>query len=615
MYSVLLFFWGIIKGIFRFFYKIIVQSIATFIALCLVFIIGISFFIGFFAEDKEIKPKTLPEDMVLVLDFNESYFEDPAQKTWERLLQQQPQMLFHELITTIKNAAHDPNVKGLIGIGEGYYFNTAQAEELARAILYFKEQEKFTKLYATTFAEGGGGIVGYYVASHFDYLAMQPSGHVGLHGLALESPFLKQAFDKWGIQAEFITKHEYKGLADMFLYEQFSEPVKESLTMLLDDIHNTLMDQMAENRRLSRKILETTMSYLPLTAQKEQEYGLIDTLIYKQEFLDYVEYDLIPNKQLNYIDISEYYQVLTPKLLKEKKHQNEIGLIYASGEIIFGENTTDIFQDSALIYSDDFIALLDEAYSKNLKAIVIRLDTPGGSYVGSDSIWYKIQELRQNGIPVVISMGETCASGGYFIASAADHILAEKTTITGSIGVASGKFVVKQLSSNLGISWDTIETGENSTIYSPLKPFTETQKENIHTSMNAAYRDFTTKVATGRGLNAAQIDQVARGRVWSGLQAKELGLVDSYGGIGEAVEEAKRLAGIKDDVTLVILPETAPFFELLINYFGQLSHSALQTFITLPLKQYQLEHVRQMYQTLSREPILLYNPIMLKYQH
>jgi protease-4 len=416
------------------------------------------------------------------------------------------------------------------------------------------------------FASSGKSLIAFLeYASNRDYLLastaneiyMHPRAVLDLRGIRAEVLFLKEALEKLGIEAEFERVGAYKDAPDVFLREELSPESREALREIVDTVHESLVTALVEGRKLDREEAERALAEGPFTAEEALERGLVDGL----EYIDETRARLSPpGEEPRSVSVSDYRMATSaPPAFGV---DGRLALIYGVGAIVGGSSTDDaVF---GRVMGSDTIA---EAFEKareddSVDAVVFRIDSPGGSDVASDVIWREAM-LTKEKKPVIVSMGDVAASGGYWVAMASHAIVAEPTTITGSIGIYAGKFNLAGLYDKLGVETDGVETSENADFFSSSRSFTPEERERLRSLLEEGYEAFLARVAEARGKTAEEVHAVAQGRVWSGRGALEHGLVDELGGLRRAFELAKERAGIDPDATveLVIYPEKRSVFE------------------------------------------------------
>lgn len=526
--------------ILRWLWYLFVGAFALVGAVLIVTIVGLALL----WRDFTLPSEPMPETAVLQLDLREEIVEaDPLSLPLIGPLEQQLSM--HQLIDSIHAAAADDRVTGLIARVSGTRLGIAQIEEIRAAIDEFRESGKPTIAYAETFGEGGDGTLDYYLASAFDEVWLQPSGEVAITGLQLEMPFLRSMLADLGIRAEFAAREDYKSAADMFVRDEMSPAHRRNLEALVRSWMAQITGDIAAARGLEAGEVQDLIDQAPLAADVALNAGLIDTLGYRDEAERSIRAGAADASFYPFMDYA--LQVEAPE------DAPVVALVHGVGPIHLGEGSGDGFSASDM-GSDSIVAALRQARdTEGAVAIVLRLDSPGGSYVASDTIWQEVRRTREAGIPIVASMGNVAASGGYFVAAPADAIVADRATITGSIGVLSGKFVLEGLWADLDIGWDGVGFGANADMYSPNQPFTEAQWLKLDETLDRIYEDFLLRVADGRGMERDAVREVAQGQIWSGTDALERGLVDELGGLRAAIAVALEKAGYArtDDYRLV----------------------------------------------------------------
>ncbi|MEO5373734.1 MAG: signal peptide peptidase SppA [Alphaproteobacteria bacterium] len=489
---------------------------------------------------------SLPERMVLTLDLDDGVSEGATASPLGRLSAHRRHDI-ESLLESLTWAAADPRVTALsVEIGDTT-FGLAQAEQIRRAIATFGRSGKPTYL----FSDSLDGTIACHVASGFDEVWLQPSGSVDFKGFMVESPFLRKVLDDLGIEADISSRHEYKMAPEIVTATRFSDPSRESLGSLLSSWTGQVVASVANRRRLTPEKVRALIDRAPLLATEALEAGLVDRLGYRGQMRDAVAARAGTTET---VDIRSYHA-----RHKTPDTDHRIALIHGIGTIQRGTSHFSPASANAVMGADTIAkAIADAVEDEDVEAILFRVDSPGGDYVAADTIWHEVRRAREKGKPVVVSMGNTAASGGYFVAMAADAIVAEPGTITGSIGVFSGKFVLRRFWDRLGVNWDEIHVGANAPMWSFNQSFTPEQRRRFDRVLDVIYADFTTKAASARNLTAEEIDRAARGRVFSGIDAAQLGLVDELGGLETAVEVIRKKASIPADAPVTLVPFPAP---------------------------------------------------------
>jgi len=471
-------------------------------------------------------------------------------------------LVLRRAIDAIDAARDDDRVKGIVLDLDGG-LSIAHAQALRRAILAFRESGKFTRAYAKDF--GGNSTVAYYLASASEKIWMQPSGTLGLIGLAIESPFFATALENLDVKARYEQRYEYKGAGEQFVRSGFSPEARDSLQSLIDSWMNQITDDIGSARQMSAEEVAALMETGPLLAAEAKVARLIDVLAYRDKFEK--EIDELSGKDSKWLSVESYlaFRPLQPPA------KSKVALIYGEGAIVPGRDGGSPLGKSQKFAADSVAdAILGAAEDPAIAAIVLRIDSPGGAYGASDTVRRAVHVAKEKGKPVVASLGRTAASGGYFVAMAADKIVAEAGTVTGSIGVLTLKFVTRDFWRKLGVEWDRVQSGPRATIWSMIDEYPSGGAERVSALLDAVYADFTGKAASARGLDANQIDAVARGRVWTGAAAKKVNLVDEIGGLKAAFVEIRKLLklGPEEPLDIVELPKPSRLEEVL-NAFRQ----------------------------------------------
>jgi protease-4 len=530
------------------------------------------FGIWYWVERPDPAP-TPPEAMVLHLDFATPIVEQTQglNLSLSALLDDKSAVSLLSVVRAIDRAKDDPRVKGLTANFGALQPDLAQAQEIRAALARFRASGKFTMAYAANYGGMGGGNRAYYLASAFQDIWLQPIGLVGLTGLGIEAPFGKKVLDTWGVTPDFVQREEYKSLMENATREAFSPPVRANMQSLLDSLATQEVDGIAEGRQAPRDKIAALMAKGPFTSEEALAEGLITRIGYWDELDDAVNEKA--GKDAVQVDPTTYLAYALPKGQTEAKPKATVALITAEGLISDDPSGSPMrFTDEDIIDTDKTVAAFQDATDdEDVKAILFRVNSPGGSPSASESIRRALIKAKEAGKPVFVSMGEMAASGGYWIAMDADRIVAEPGTLTGSIGVVGGKFAIKGLSDKLGVTWDHLETAPNAGLWSLASPFTPEQRARIEALIDDTYAAFTKNVANARHLPPGKIVEVAKGRVFSGAQAKDVGLVDELGGVQTTIQALKTKLGLQPDdkIELVRFPEpetpTSMLFKLMKN--------------------------------------------------
>jgi protease-4 len=441
----------------------------------------------------------------------------------------------------------------------------AQTQEIRDAVQRFRAHKKFAVAYSETFGEFGPGNGAYYLATAFDHIYLQPSGDVGLTGIIMESPFIKGTLSKLGMTFHGDHRYEYKNALDFFTETKYTGPHKEAMTAIMTAWFNQMKDGICQARKIAPEKFQALVDAGPYLGKEAVTAQLVDAIAYRDEVYNDVKSKAGDGAELLYLD--KYLG----RAGRPHDRGKTVALVFGVGEVTRGKSDYDPVQDSQNMGSDTVAgAIRAAAEDKDVKAILFRVDSPGGSYVASDAIWREVVRARQAGKPVIVSMGNLAGSGGYFVAMAADRIVAEPGTITASIGVLGGKMLTGGLWDKVGLSWDEVHQGENATMFTGTHDYTPAEWERFEAWLDRVYVDFTSKVADGRKLPKEKVLEIAKGRIWSGQDAKNLGLVDELGGYDTALKLAKKAAGVAEgeDVKLAVYPRPKTFYQSVIERRG-----------------------------------------------
>ena len=503
----------------------------------------------------------VPSHTVLELNLEGGLLERlPDDPVGQLTLRNRPTM--RTVLDALEKASDDPKVVGLVAtLGTGP-LGSAQTQEVRDAVLAFRAKKKTAVAFAETFGEFGPGNGAYYLASAFDEIYLQPSGDIGLTGLISEQPFLRGTFEKLGVTPRMDHRYEYKNAMNLFTEKKFTPAHKEAVTKYVGSIFGQMVRGIAEGRMLKEEQVRALFDKGPYLGQEAVEAKLVDGLGYRDEVYDKVKTKAGDGAKLLFL--SEYLG----RAGRPHEKGQTVALIYGVGGVSRGKDDYDPLQGSFTMGSDTVAAAFRDAVAdKDVKAILFRVDSPGGSYVASDTIWRETVRAKKAGKPVIVSMGNVAGSGGYFVSMAADKIVAEPGTLTASIGVLSGKLLTGGFWDKVGLGWDEVHTSTNGTFWSGLHDYSPAEWARFQAWLDRIYADFTGKVAEGRKLSKERVLEIAKGRVWTGEDAKALGLVDELGGYATALKLAKQAAKIPDgeDVTLKVFPQAKSPLEQILS--------------------------------------------------
>jgi protease-4 len=528
-----------------------------------IFVFTMLFFFGivligaiFGGEENGIDVK---ENSVIVLnleDIQNDYagkYSDP----WFTAFSDTKQIGLTDVIDAIGAAKNDENIKGISILNNNSSLGMAQSKAVRDALEDFKKSGKFVMAYANTYSQKE-----YYLNSVANTIYLNPVGDLDFKGLSSDLLFFKDFQDKTGVKMEVIRHGKYKSAVEPFLENKMSEANREQITALLNSIWNSVVTDIAKSRNVSvEKLNEIANGLLARTPEMAKAQKLVDVVAYEDVYHNAIKKRLQVDSKDEYesVSILDYTQKYTTTSIPNDA-TDEIAIIYAQGEIQSGEGDVNIIGEGAMRRS-----ISEARNNEDVKAIVLRIDSPGGNALTSDLIWREI-ELTKKVKPVVVSMGNYAASGGYYIACNANTIFAEKNTITGSIGVFGMLPNFSGLSTKMGIHSEQVNTHQNSGNYNPFAPIDEKFKAVTTEGVEQIYKTFVSHVAQGRKMSFAQVDAIAQGRVWTGADAIKIGLVDKIGGLDDAIQEAARLAKIKTFNTQNYPEYNKNFDDLLENF-------------------------------------------------
>ncbi|HWC76748.1 MAG TPA: signal peptide peptidase SppA [Blastocatellia bacterium] len=470
--------------------------------------------------------------------------------------------IVRDIVDGLERAGNDSRVAGVIARVGNAPMGMAQVQEIRDAVIAFRGKNKWAIAFAETFGEFGPGNNSYYLATAFDEIRLQPSGDLGLTGLMLEGQFIRGTLDKLGVQPRMDHRYEYKNAMNMYTEKQFTAPHREAMEKLLNSWFSQMVRGIAHARKMTEEEVKAIIDRGPLLGKEALDAKLVDSLAYRDEVYAEVKEKAGAGAQLLFLD----------KYLERAGRPNQSGktiaVVYGVGAVGRGRSGFDpIFGDVSMGSDTVGAAFRAAIEDSSVKAIIFRVDSPGGSAVASDVIWRETIRAKQAGKPVIVSMGDVAGSGGYWVAMSADKIVAQPGTITGSIGVLGGKMLTNGLWDKVGLSWDEVHAGANATMWSSTDDYTPAEWSRFQAFLDRIYSDFTTKVAEGRKLPKERVLEIAKGRIWSGEDAKNLGLVDELGGFPVAVKLAREAAGMSESeaIRIQVYPAKKSTFDVLLG--------------------------------------------------
>ena len=540
------------------FYKVVLAAfIGTLIALVINFFIKVgvvSSMISNLSKDTETSTTVKPNS-VLYMKLDYSIPDRTSENSFANIdfntMESKDATGMNEILRNIEHAKTDNNIKGIYLELSSIPTSTATLQEIRDKLVEFKQSGKFVLAYGESYSQSA-----YYLASVADKIILNPEGMLDLHGMATQIMFYKHLLEKLDVEMQIVRgpNNKFKSAVEPYFLDKMSEANREQMDKLLGTVWGQILEGISQNRNISVEQLNQIADNLEtmFNADKALEYGLVDNLYYKDQVLDELKGLTGSNKSINAVGNTNY-----AKSYKDKNaSKNEVAIIYASGQIFDGNGSEEMG-----IYSEDLSKTIRKAREDdNVKAIVLRVNSPGGSAVASAIIGREL-DLTKEVKPVIVSMGNYAASGGYWISAKGDYIFADPTTLTGSIGVF-GTFPNMQglLNNKIGLTFDVAKTNENADFGSVAQPLTEFQYKKLQEMVVKTYDDFTKRVAEGRGLTQTYVDSIGQGRVWAGADAIGLGLVDQLGDMEDAIAYAAEKANLGSDYKVTEWPKQKDFF-------------------------------------------------------
>ena len=486
----------------------------------------------------------LPGEKILTLTLDRPVHDYQETPSFSWIRRGSPQSMA-DLWAGLARARNDPQVVGLSVYLRNARFGFGKAQELRYLLESFQESERFVNCFLETAGEGTNGTLAYFLVSACDHITLAPLGDINLVGLFSDAFFLKGTLDKLKIETDLSHAGQYKSAAEQFTNTAHSPAAEEALSSVLDDLFDQIVTAIAEDRDLTVEAVRDLIDRAPLTADEALQEGLVDSLGYPDEYEDSLSELFSEEPRL--VALSDYAPPGIPLAA------SRVAVVFTQGTIVRGSNGTDPWSQQRFAGSETLGAILRElADDPGVPAVILRVDSPGGSALASDLMLREVIRLAERK-PLVVSMSDVAASGGYYIASMATGIVAEPTTITGSIGVVGGKFVLRRFQEDLlGITHDTLARGANADFFSSLDHFSPEQALHYERLMGRIYDAFVGHVAEGREMTRAAVEAVAQGRIWTGRQALDNGLVDQLGGLDVALDLARQQAGLETGESIAI---------------------------------------------------------------
>ena len=531
--------------------RVIVGFLATLGCITLLLSIGLGVVVWTLLPGED----TLPKRMILTLDLRHG-LDETANSGSLPMFDLSRSLTLAETVLAIDRASRHADVAGLVARIDGSGPGFAQTQEIRNAIARFRASGKFAYAYSTSFGEFGPGTIGYYLAAAFDEIHVQPLGAVGLTGLYLETPLLQGMFEQIGVQPSGDKRGPYKTAANMFTEKSLTREHQQSLEWLATSLDEQIRAGIAEGRQMDAATVDGLIDGGPYSADEAFENGLVDRLSYWDEV------ELLAKEMAGANAKLISHESFAGAVPLEDHGDNVVALVEGVGQIQEG-NSNDGPSGSVMGSDTVSMALADAINDDDVRAILFRIDSGGGSAVASETIAREIRRAIEQNKPVIVSMGNVAASGGYWIAMDATKIVADPGTLTGSIGVLAGKPVLSELWQKLGVNWGAVGRGANASMWSTNNDYSNLGRERLEAFLDKTYDAFTTGVARGRGLTKEEVHELAEGRVWTGAQAQELGLVDEIGGFAKALDLVRDEIGISldDPVELRRFPAPKPPWE------------------------------------------------------
>lgn len=555
--------------------NVLASLLGTFLAFGLVIVLLIVIVASMAGGEEKVSVK---ENSVLHIKLNDAWTERAQEKQFNFSATgfgTESANGLDQWIEDLKNAQTDPNIKGIfLEVGE-IAAAPSTLTDVRNALVRFKDSGKWIVAYAENYSQ-----TAYYVASAANEVYLYPTGDFDWRGTRTEIMFFKNMLDKIGVEAQVIRgpNNKFKSAVEPFIYDHMSDENRAQIATFVTDIWGVVLNDISKSRGVDVALLNAYADSLAFTtASKAVDAHILDGLKYRDEVLDIIKSKLgldasTPQEDITMIKWDKYHQATSSKSRVDDLKKDRVAVVYAVGDIESGEG------DDQTIGSDRIAkALRDAREDEKVKAIVLRVNSPGGSALASDVIWRETELIKKSGKPLVVSMGDYAASGGYYISCSADKIYANANTITGSIGVFGIIPNMQKLwNEKLGITFDQYKTNPNADLMDTNKPLSETQMKAMQNMVSNIYGDFIGKVAAGRKLTVAQVDSIGQGRVWSGEDAKAIGLVDEIGDLDAAVAAAAQMAGMSDYATKAFPKMKSPFEEFIKELGGDTEEAMMK---------------------------------------
>ncbi len=541
----------------RKFWRIVLGSMVGFIlAMIIISVCYTLFMLGILASVSSKDTTQVQLNSVLKLDLNQPITERAVDMPFNLSnYGYNSQLGLNDVLAAIKHAAGDNRIKGIYINSSSASASPASLKEIHDALVEFKKSGKFIYAFSDSYSQNG-----YYIATVADSILLNPGGSIDLRGYAFQLMFYKGLLDKFNVDVQVVRHGQFKSAVEPYILDKMSEANRTQMNVLAGTLWNTIANEIATARKISLDSLNQITNQLSgYLAETAFDKGLVDRLAYTAdaEAMLRKALNISDKEDIPFISIAKYKSSIP----EAKAQKDRIAVVYATGSIYDGKG-----DESRNIYSDSFIKTFRKAYkSDKVKAIVLRINSPGGSAVASENIWQEIEAAKKAGKIIVTSMGDYAASGGYYIACNSDYIIAQPNTLTGSIGVFGMiPSFENALKSNLGITIDVAKTHDHADFASGMRTLNQAELDVMQQSVESTYGTFLSRVANGRKMTVAQVDSIGQGRVWAGADAIKIGLVDRLGSIDDAINKAAELANISN-YSLEYYPKEQTFFELLFH--------------------------------------------------
>ena len=555
----------------RKFWRVVLGSMVGFVlSSMIVFILGILSIITMIASVERLSSSssaaTLKDNSVLLVNLTAPIEERAIEIPFDFGEYSQQTMGLDKILESIKSAAGDPKIKGIYLKSSTVSASPAPTKAIRDAIKQFKKSGKFVYSYSDIYTQNG-----YYLASVADKVFLNPTGDLTIKGVSFQVMFYKNLFDKMDVDVQILRHGQFKSAVEPYFLDKMSEANRNQMSTLANSLWGVFLDEVSKARKISIEDLNNIADNLLCSSpQKALEFHLVDDLVYADEAENTIKHklNLASSDKINFVTISKYSKSLTDK----QSNSDKVAVVYAYGSISDGSGPNE-----RGIFSETFIKDFRKAYKdKDVKAIVLRVNSPGGSALASENIWHEIEQAKKAGIKVVTSMGDYAASGGYYISCSSDYIFAQPNTITGSIGVFGMiPSIQKFLKNKIGITIDRVNSNKHSDFGGIFRPLDDVERDVIQNSIEEIYGLFTKRVADGRNMTVSFVDSIGQGRVWAGIDAIQLGLVDELGSIDNAISKAAELAGISN-YDVVYYPKQKDWFSMLFNIKNDVVEDAIR---------------------------------------